>query len=112
MKYLSFTAMLLVVIAAITGVLTLAGCEGSTCKSGVVYDAVTKRPLDNVYCAVVDGEVQMTDSTGRFSVCGAMASCVPHCPDITVIISRAGYNTLELDQTGSDSVKLTKQRTR
>lgn len=73
----------------------LISCDGSRCGDGKVVDKVTNQPLDSVYCEAVTGlQTMYTDSTGKFKLCNKLGKCVPHCEDITVRFSKAGYKTI------------------
>lgn len=73
-------------------VLVLWSCEGYRCVKGMVIDAETLVPLENVKCDVQSAEYSAyTDSTGTFDVCNRMEGCVPECQPIVIWFSKEGY---------------------
>jgi len=83
------------------------GCEGYNCAEGVVIDALSKEPLDSVFCNVITGSEEIyTDSSGIYDVCNNFGGCVPDCADIVVEFSKVGYKTIQLENPGTDSIYL------
>ena len=74
------------------------GCEGYRCGTGTVVDKITRFPLDSVYIEVLTGrKIMYTDSTGKFDVCNPMSGCIPDCRDISIRFSKAGYQSVTLE---------------
>jgi len=74
-------------------------CEGYSCAAGVVLDANTGLPIDSVHIELLsNGPDEYTDSTGTFEACNSMGGCVPHCKDIVVKLSMAGYKSVILTE--------------
>ena len=74
-------------------------CEGAKCTDGTVLDAVTGKSLDNVSVMVLSGKkIMYTDSSGKFSVCNKVSSCMSgKCKQIVVQFSKNGYRSVTLD---------------
>ena len=94
----------------ISGFVLIAGCEGYTCATGVIYDNATKEPLDSVLCKVLTGSYeQYSDSIGQYDVCNDFGGCFPKCPDIEVKYTKIGYKTKTLTNPKSDKIYLEKE---
>ncbi|MGG7033835.1 MAG: hypothetical protein ACI7YS_01430 [Flavobacterium sp.] len=69
-------------------------CEGCRLGIGTVYDKSTKRPLGGVtYKNVVDSDIHLTDSTGKYKLRGNFGACMPTCPDYDAEFLKKGYKT-------------------
>ena len=83
--------------------LLFAACEGSRSARGIVLDSSSKLPLAGVRCEVLQGgDIQITDSTGKFDIDGKFGSCVPDCKDITAEFSKDSYAVYQVDNPAID----------
>jgi hypothetical protein len=76
----------------------LTSCEGYKCGTGTVFDKMTNKPIDSVFCEVQTGVQKMyTDSTGKFDLCNQISGCVPECKDIIISFSKDSYKTVTVE---------------
>jgi hypothetical protein len=80
--FLIFTCSLLITV----------GCEGYECSNGVVYDLVSKEPIDSVLCVSNGRDNVYTDSFGRYDeICSPFGGCMPKCSELEIEFSKEGY---------------------
>ncbi len=97
-------------LTCFTSALLLTSCEGYRTAEGVIRDNDTKMPIDSAHVRVVSADMEMwTDSTGTFTVQNNMGGCIGKCKDITVELSKLGYQSLILNNPDSGDFFLIKE---
>ncbi|MDR1846536.1 MAG: hypothetical protein LBR17_00240 [Bacteroidales bacterium] len=90
-------------------IVQLMSCEGFNCGEGVVYDSVSKIPIDNVKCKVLTGsQIQYSNNEGHYEVCNEIEGCMPDCKDIKIEFSKQGYKTKIVTNPSNDTIYLDK----
>ena len=102
-KFFPFTLIL------ILGILILSGCEGETCGDGIVYDSMTKLPLDSVLCASNGSDKIYTDSLGKYYLCGPFGGCMSGCPDVVIEFSKKGFKSQKVTNPNKSDIYLEKE---
>lgn len=97
----------------ITGLTIFAGCDCLQKISGKVVDSETNLPIDSVYIQIENDYEHnvFTDNHGEFELT-AISGGLYNCPDMTVVISKSGYETLsaEIKLSVDTTIKMRKLR--
>ncbi len=87
------------------------GCDCRQSVSGAVVDKQTNHPLDSaaVFKLNKPYDEAVSDTSGFFEV-SSISGGLLGCPPMTIIVSKAGYqtDTIEIENGGSDTIRLSR----